>query len=157
VTEVLARVTVPCLPRLYIWKAWPAQRDLGDIDVHSVSRSETVSSIILLATPFSEVHHLAYPGPAVSLVGLFAVAHSDQVTAGGLVVCGVLLWGGRLDRSGPFFFLAIILLLGLVAAVVHGWREPVLSPGERRRENGRVDHDDRSRPDAIGAPPEGGP
>ena len=114
--------------------------------------------VILLATPFSEVHHLAYLAPAAGLIGLFAVSRGGRarrVTAGGLVVFGTLLWGGRLDRSGPFFFLAIILLLGLVSAVVLGWREPVLPPGERR-ENRSVDHAARSRPDAIGAPPEEG-
>ena len=97
--------------------------------------------VILLATPFSEVHHLAYLAPAASLVGLFALSHSDRagrVTAGGIVVFGVLLWGGRLDRSGPFFLLAIIVLLSLVAAVVLGWREPALSSGERRRENASI-------------------
>jgi len=94
--------------------------------------------VILLATPFSEVHHLAYLVPAASLVSLFAVSRGDRpgrLAAAGLVVFWILLWGGRLDRSGPFFFLAIVLLLAVVTAVVLAPREPGLSSGDRRREN----------------------
>jgi hypothetical protein len=77
--------------------------------------------VILLTTPFSEVHHLAYLFPAASVLILLAVARADRpgrVAAGGLVAFWVVLWGGRLDRTGPFFFLAIALLLGLVAVTL---------------------------------------
>lgn len=114
---------------------------------------------ILLATPFSEVHHLVYLVPAASLVGLFAASHpgrAGRLAAGGFVVFGVLLWGGHLDRSGPFFFLAIILLLSLVSMVALGRREPTLGSGDRRPGH-RAGDDDPPRPDAGGTRPPGHP
>jgi hypothetical protein len=86
--------------------------------------------IILLATPFSEVHHLTYLVPAMGLVGLLAVCRRDRVggrAAVGLAAAGALVWGGYFARSGPFAFLAVVLLLGLVGAAVLGRQEPALA------------------------------
>jgi alpha-1,2-mannosyltransferase len=73
-----------------------------------------------LATPMSEVHHLAYAFPALGLVLLAAIA-GDPATRrprrlGGGLACWLLFLGGRLDRGGPWFFLGLCLLAGLVTA-----------------------------------------
>ena len=75
-----------------------------------------------LATPMSEVHHLTYAFPALGLVLLAAIAGDPRSLAprrlvGGLA-CWLLLLGGRLDRGGPWFFLGLCLLAGLVVAEV---------------------------------------
>jgi alpha-1,2-mannosyltransferase len=73
-----------------------------------------------LATPMSEVHHLTYAFPALGLL-LLAAALGDPrsrlpLRLGGGLACWLLLLGGRLDRAGPWFFLGLCLLAGLVAA-----------------------------------------
>ena len=73
-----------------------------------------------LATPMSEVHHLTYAFPALGLLLLAAILGDPpsrrQLRLGGGLACWLLLLGGRLDRGGPWFFLGLCLLAGLVAA-----------------------------------------
>jgi alpha-1,2-mannosyltransferase len=79
-----------------------------------------------LVTPISEVHHLAYAFPALGLLALASV--SEWLASGsrrplvGVTVTCLLLLGGRMARAGPWFFLALCLLFGLVAAQVLGGR-----------------------------------
>jgi len=73
-----------------------------------------------LATPMSEVHHLTYAFPALGLVLLASLvgdpAPRASLRLGGGLACWLLFLGGRLDRGGPWFFLGLCLLAGLVAA-----------------------------------------
>jgi glycosyl transferase family 87 len=73
-----------------------------------------------LATPMSEVHHLTYAFPALGLLLLAAIFGEPQSRRlprlGGGLFCWLLLLGGRLDRGGPWFFLGLCLLVGLVVA-----------------------------------------
>lgn len=75
---------------------------------------------LLLVTPISEVHHLVYAFPALGLLLLASVLgepapRSPRRLGGGLACC-LLLFGGWVARGGPWFFLALCLLAGLVAA-----------------------------------------
>jgi hypothetical protein len=75
---------------------------------------------LLLVTPISEVHHLAYAFPALGLLLLASVlgepgSRRPRRLGGGLACC-LLLFGGWIARGGPWFFLALCLLAGLVAA-----------------------------------------
>jgi hypothetical protein len=80
-----------------------------------------------LATPMSEVHHLTYAFPALGLLLLASLlddpASRPPLRLGGGVACWLLLLGGRLDRGGPWFFLGLCVLAGLVAAEAVGRRE----------------------------------
>lgn len=72
-----------------------------------------------LVTPISEVHHLAYAFPAMGLLALASVSEGSASRGRwrlvGVAVTWLLLLGGRVDRAGPYFFLALSLLGGLVA------------------------------------------
>jgi hypothetical protein len=72
-----------------------------------------------LVTPLSEVHHLAYAFPAAGLLALSALTIGSGPRAGlraaGLAAAWLLLVGGRLDRAGPWFFLALCLVGALAA------------------------------------------
>ena len=74
----------------------------------------------LLVSPLSEVHHLAYAFPAAGLLALGALPGGSAPRTGlrsaGLAAAWLLLAGGRVDRDGPWFFLAICLVGGLAAA-----------------------------------------
>jgi alpha-1,2-mannosyltransferase len=67
-----------------------------------------------LVTPLSEVHHLVYAFPAAGLLALGALPIGSGPPAGGhaagLAAVWLLLVGGRLDRDGPWFFLALCLV-----------------------------------------------
>lgn len=73
-----------------------------------------------LATPMSEVHHLTYAFPALGLLLLASLLGDPRsrptLRLGGGLACWLLLLGGRLHRGGPWFFLGLCLLAGLVAA-----------------------------------------
>jgi hypothetical protein len=72
-----------------------------------------------LTTPYSEVHHLAYAFPGVALLGLRllpeASASRSWLGVLGVAAAFLLLAGGRIDRSGPYFFLALCTIGVLVA------------------------------------------
>jgi alpha-1,2-mannosyltransferase len=98
-----------------------------------------------LATPMSEVHHLTYAFPALGLLLLTSVfgdpASRRPLRLGGGLLCWLLLLGGRLDRDGPWFFFALCVLAGLVAAEAMarpgtGETEPH-APDERSLAGGR--------------------
>jgi len=80
-----------------------------------------------LATPMSEVHHLTYGFPALGLLLLAAILGDPPsrmpLRLWGGLACWLLLLGGRLDRGGPWFFLGLCLLAGLVAAEALARRE----------------------------------
>jgi glycosyl transferase family 87 len=82
---------------------------------------------VLLVTPISEVHHLVYAFPALGLLLLASVlgelATRGPRRLGGTLACCLLFFGGWVARGGPWFFLALCLLAGLVAA------EAVARPG----------------------------
>ena len=59
-----------------------------------------------LLAPMSEVHHLTAAIPLAPLTG----------TAG--LPFAVLLWIGRLDRRGPWYFLAVVSLVIAGALVI---------------------------------------
>jgi Glycosyltransferase family 87 len=73
-----------------------------------------------MMTPFSEVHHLAYAFPGAALLALRSLpevsASRSRPSALGVAAAFLLLAGGRLDRSGPYFFLALCLI-GVLLAV----------------------------------------
>ncbi len=72
-----------------------------------------------LVTPISEIHHLAYAFPALGLLVLASASEwpaSGRRSLVGVTVACLLLLGGRMARAGPWFFLALCLLFGLVAA-----------------------------------------
>jgi hypothetical protein len=75
-----------------------------------------------LVTPLSEVHHLVYAFPAAGLLALRSLPAGSGPRARfrlvGLAAAWLLLVGGWIDRGGPYFFLALCLLGGLVAAEV---------------------------------------
>jgi Glycosyltransferase family 87 len=75
---------------------------------------------LLLVTPISEVHHLVYAFPALGLLLLASVlgepASPGPRRLGGGLACCLLLFGGWVARGGPWFFLALCLLAGLVAS-----------------------------------------
>jgi Glycosyltransferase family 87 len=76
--------------------------------------------VMLLLTPVSEVHHLAYLFPAAGLLTLVACTRPDCVSSlTGMMLASVwaLLWLGLPYRGGPFFFLAIVLLAVLVVTM----------------------------------------
>jgi hypothetical protein len=72
-----------------------------------------------LVTPLSEVHHLTYAFPAAGLLALSALpigsGQRPGLRAAGLAAAWLLLVGGRLDRAGPWFFLALCLVGALAA------------------------------------------
>jgi hypothetical protein len=75
---------------------------------------------LLFVTPISEVHHLVYAFPAVGLLLVASVlgqpASRGSRRLGGGLACCLLLFGGWFARGGPWFFFALCLLAGLVAA-----------------------------------------
>jgi hypothetical protein len=98
-----------------------------------------ISCLYLLAqplvTPRSEVHDLVYAFPAAGLPALRSLPAGSGSRARfrlvGLAAAWLLLVGGRIDRDGPYFFLALCLLGGLVTA------EALASPAPRAPEERR--------------------
>jgi hypothetical protein len=88
-----------------------------------------------LMTPLSEVHHLAHAFPAVALLGLVSLPGASpsrtRSSVLGIATSLLLLAGGRISRSGPYFFLALCLIGALVAAEALASPAP-RAPGERR-------------------------
>jgi hypothetical protein len=72
-----------------------------------------------LMTPYSEVHHLAFAFPGVALLGLRSLPDASASRSWprmlGVAVAFLLLAVGRIDRSGPYFFLALCVIGVLVA------------------------------------------
>jgi hypothetical protein len=73
-----------------------------------------------LLTPLSEVHHLAYAFPAAGLLALSVLPVGSgprpRLRSAALAVAWLLLVGGRIDRAGPWFFLALCVVGALAAA-----------------------------------------
>jgi hypothetical protein len=64
----------------------------------------------------SEVHHLLLALPAAILLSVVAFEEEGLTARISAIVFWCGLWIGRLDRSGPFYFLALAaLMVGLVA------------------------------------------
>jgi alpha-1,2-mannosyltransferase len=73
---------------------------------------------ILLITPMSETHHLAFLIPVVAAAALATLFVSETSLVGpiGLVAFFVLLYLGKAFRGGPFGFLAIAVLFVTVCS-----------------------------------------
>ena len=101
------------LTALVLWHVAPPAPGLAEARGLGGGWQKGAAWIYLAATPLlapmSEVHHLTAALPLAPLTG----------TAG--VLFAVFLWIGRLDRRGPWYFLAVVSLV-IAGAIVIGRR-----------------------------------
>jgi hypothetical protein len=93
---------------------------------HHRSRRPCASSVyaagIPLLSPMSEVHHLTFLIPA-ALVS--AAALRDHVVLAGTALFVVLIWLGRFQRTGPWYFVAVLCVIASACAALQ--RKPEAS------------------------------
>jgi hypothetical protein len=79
---------------------------------HHRSRRPCASSVyaagIPLLSPMSEVHHLTFLIPATVIN---AGAWRDRVVLAGTALFAALIWFGRFQRTGPWYFLAVVCVI----------------------------------------------
>jgi alpha-1,2-mannosyltransferase len=96
--------------------AWIGWRGRDDVSTFAAFCAFLVAMPLL--SPKSEIHHLVLALPAAILLSIAALEPGALVWRLGTIGFWCCLWLGRVDRTGPFYSLALLLLMaGLVARV----------------------------------------
>jgi hypothetical protein len=70
-----------------------------------------------LLSPMSEVHHLTMLIPAAVMSAVSVQRRESQLVAIASAAFVLLVWIGRFDRSGPWYFLSVLVLILSAAGV----------------------------------------
>jgi hypothetical protein len=116
---VVLATSVIVVAVLMLWHR-SRQRDPRRPGSH-VAFSTRIASVyagtVPLLSPMSEVHHLTLLIPAAAVTSIAIV----ERTLGGALSAAtflfvVLIWIGRFDRTGPWYFLSILCLIAVIGA-----------------------------------------